>query len=123
MPGENTISGLLGVFASTGHITTGYSANFTTAPTLTPQQVTQSIADAVNDLSSEGVLNGRQANSLLVKLQHAIDKMNAGHNSAAIGNLNAFIGEMNDLLSSGVLSLSQAAPLVSAAGGVITRLS
>jgi hypothetical protein len=49
--------------------------------------------------------------------------MNAGKNAGAIGNLDAFIGEVNDLLSSGVLSPSQAAPLINAAQNVIARLS
>ncbi len=89
----------------------------------TPQQATHTIINSVNALFSQGVLNGGQDNSLVVKLQHAIDLMNAGKNAAAIGNLNAFISEVNDLLSSGVLSPSQAAPLVSAAESVIARLS
>jgi 6-phosphogluconolactonase (cycloisomerase 2 family) len=88
----------------------------------TPQQATQAIINSVNALFTQGVLNGGQDNSLVVKLQHAIDLMNAGKNAAAIGNLNAFIGEVNDLLSSGVLSPSQAASLVSAAESVIARL-
>lgn len=122
-PGENTISGVLGVFASTGQITTGYQANFvTTAAPLTPQQMTQSIIAAVNVLSSQGVVNGGQANSLEVKLRHAIGKMNGGNAAAAMGNLNSFIGEVNGLLNSGALTSSQAAPLISAAENVIARL-
>jgi len=89
---------------------------------LTPQQATQVIINAASALFSEGVLNGGQDNSLVVKLQHAIDLINAGNDAAAVGNLNAFIGEVNDLLSSGVLSASQAASLISAAEGVIAAL-
>jgi hypothetical protein len=48
--------------------------------------------------------------------------MNAGKNAGAIGNLESFISEVNDLLSSGVLSASQAASLVNAAQNVITAL-
>jgi uncharacterized repeat protein (TIGR03803 family) len=88
----------------------------------TPQQATQAIINAVNALFSQGVLNGGQDNSLVVKLQHAINLINAGNDAAAIGNLNAFIGEVNDLLASGVLTPSQAAPLISAAEGVIAAL-
>lgn len=90
---------------------------------LTPQQETEVIINSVNTLSSQGVVNGGQANSLLVKLQHAIARLNAGNKAAAIGNLNAFIGEVNDLLASGVLTPSQAASLVSAAQGVVAALS
>jgi hypothetical protein len=49
--------------------------------------------------------------------------MNAGKNAGAIGNLDSFISEVNDLLSSGVLPPSQAASLISAAKSVIARLS
>src|SRR5579884_1125846 len=113
----------LTTFTTTGHFTTGYQANFvTSAPTLTPQQMTQSIIAAVKVLSSEGVLNGGQDNSLVVKLQHAIHKMNSGNAAAAMDNLNSFIGEVNDLLGGGVLTSSQARPLISAAESVIARL-
>jgi uncharacterized repeat protein (TIGR03803 family) len=90
---------------------------------LTPQQATQNIINSVNALSSQGVLNGGQDNSLVTQLQHAITMMNAGKNAGATGNLDSFISEVNDLLSSGVLSPSQAASLVSAAESVIARLS
>ncbi|PYT52596.1 MAG: hypothetical protein DMG43_11260, partial [Acidobacteria bacterium] len=89
----------------------------------TPQQATQAIINSVNALLSQGVLNGGQDTSLVVKLQHAIDLMNSGKNAAAIGNLNAFISEVNDLLSSGMLSPSQASSLVRAAESVIAQLS
>ena len=77
----------------------------------------------MNALFSQGVLNGGQDNSLVKHLQHAINLMNAGKNAGAIIKLDSFISEVNDLLSSGVLSPSQAAPLVSAAESVIARLS
>ena len=90
---------------------------------LTPQQATQAIINSVNALFAQGVLNGGQDNSLVAQLQHAITLMNAGKNAGASGNLESFISEVNDLLNSGVLTPSQAAPLVSAAESVIARLS
>jgi len=89
----------------------------------TPQQVTQAVVNSVNALFSQGVLNGGQDNSLVAQLQHAITMMDAGKNAGAIGNLESFISEVNDLLSSGVLSPAQAAPLINAAQSVIARLS
>jgi len=88
----------------------------------TPQQATQAIITSVNALYSPGVLNKGQDNSLVKQLQHAINLMNAGKNAGAIGNLNSFISEVNDLLSSGVLSPSQAAPLIGAAESVIAQI-
>jgi len=89
----------------------------------TPQQATQAVINSVNTLFFAGVLNGGQDNSLVTQLQHAITMMNAGKNAGAIGNLQSFISEVNDLLSSGVLLPSQAAPLINAAQTVIARLS
>ena len=89
---------------------------------MTPQEETEAIINSVNTLFSQGVINGGQHNSLARHLQHVIELMNAGKNNGAIGNLDAFIGEVNDLLGSGVLSPSQAALLVSAAQSVIAAL-
>jgi hypothetical protein len=98
---------------------TSNTASFTV---LTPQQATQAVINSVNALFSQGVINGGQDNSLVGQLQHAIDLMNAGKNAGAIGNLDSFISEVNDLLSSSVLSASQAASLISAAESVIAAL-
>lgn len=76
----------------------------------------------MNSLFSQGIINGGQDNSLVVQRQHAITMMNAGKNAGAIGNLDFFISEVNDLLSSGALSPSQAASLTSAAQSVIAAL-
>jgi hypothetical protein len=101
----------------------GGTSNAVSFTALTPQQATQAVVNSVNALFAQGVLNGGQDNSLVAQLQHAITMMNAGKNAGAIGNLDSFISEVNDLLSSGVLSPSQAAPLVSAAQNVIASLS
>ena len=100
----------------------GGTSNAVSFTVVTPQQATEAIINSVNALFSQGVLNGGQDNSLVVKLQHAINVMNAGKNDAAIRRLDSFINEVNDLLSSGVLSLFQAASLVSAAQSVIAAL-
>ena len=89
---------------------------------LTRQQATQNIINSVNVLSLQGVLNGGQDNSLVKQLQQAINQINAGKYDAAIGILNSFISEVNDLVSSGVLTQSQAAPLTSAAESLIATL-
>lgn len=89
----------------------------------TPQQATQAIITSVTALYSQGVLNKGQDNSLVKHLQHAMNLMNAGKNAGAIGNLDSFISEVTDLLSSGVLSASQAEPLIGAAESVIAQIS
>lgn len=100
----------------------GQTSNALSFMVVTPQQATQAITDSVNSLFSQGIINGGQDNSLVGQLQHAITMMNAGKNAGAIGNLDSFISEVNDLLSSGALSPSQAASLTSAAQGVIAAL-
>ena len=100
----------------------GQTSNALSFTVVTPQQATQAITDSVNALFSQGIINGGQDNSLVGQLQHAITMMNAGKNAGAIGNLDSFISEVNDLLSSGVLSPAQAASVVNAAQSVITAL-
>lgn len=101
----------------------GQISNVSTFTVVTPQAATQGIGASVSTLFSQGVINGGQDNSLVVQLQHAITMMNAGKNNGAIGNLQSFISEVNDLLSSGVLSPAQAASLISASQSVIAALS
>ncbi len=112
-----------GSFSVTVTNPSGGTSNAVSFTVVTPQDATQAIINSVNALFAQAVLNGGQDNSLVRHLQHAIDLLNAGNNAGAIVKLDSFISEVNDLLSSGVLSPSQAAPLVSAAESVIARLS
>jgi uncharacterized repeat protein (TIGR03803 family) len=100
----------------------GGTSNAVSFTVQTPEQATQNIINSVNALFSQGVINGGQDNSLVVRLQHAITMMSAGKNAGAIGNLESFISEVNDLLNSGVLTPSQAASLINAAQAVIAAL-
>jgi IPT/TIG domain-containing protein len=111
-----------GTFSVTVTNPGGITSNAVSFTVVTPQDATQAIINSVNVLFSQGVINGGQDNSLVVQLQHAITLMNAEKNAGAIGNLDSFITEVNDLLSSGVLSPSQAASLVGAAESVIAAL-
>ena len=88
----------------------------------TPQGATQVIVTQVNSLLAQGVINKGQDNSLVNQLQHAIRMMNAGKINGAIGNLESFISEVNDLYNSGVLTADQWNELISAANSVITEL-
>jgi len=112
---------LLANLAAGAPVNTPLSCSVTVAQTT--EQATQTIINAVETLYSREVLNGGQDNSLVKELQQAIKLMNTGKNAGAIQNLDLFISEVNDLVNSGVLSSSQATPLISAAGSVIARLS
>jgi len=87
-----------------------------------PQQATQTIIDAVNALYSQGVLSSGEDNALVLRLEKAISLMNAGRDGAATLSLREFILEVLALQRWGVFSPSQAAPLISAAKGVIAQL-
>lgn len=101
----------------------GQTANTVSFTVVTPQAATQAIGSSVNVLFAQGVINGGQQNSLVVQLQHAVMMMSAGKNNGAIGNLESFISEVNDLSSSGVLSAAQASSLIGSAQSVIAALS
>lgn len=111
-----------GNFSVTVNNPGGQTADAVTFTVVTPQAATQVISASVGALFSQGVINGGQDNSLTVQLQHAISMMNAGKNNGAIGNIGSFISEVNDLLSSGVLTAPQAATLISEAQSVIAAL-
>lgn len=93
------------------------------APALGPSAATQVLISRVNLLYSQGVLNPGQDNSLVRELQKAFDMMNAGKINGAIGNLESFISEVQDLESSGVLTSDQAALLTFLGNVVIAELS
>jgi len=89
---------------------------------LTAQQAIQNIIQVVNTLYSDGMINGGQDNSLVKQLQHAIELACGGNINGAIGNLESFISEVEDLEGSGTLTLSQATALIDAANSVIASL-
>ena len=92
---------------------------------LTPALQAAAIASLISALEASGELNGGQANSLARKLQNAIDKLNAGREAAAAAMLNAFVNEVNALMSGfdPILSSLSGQDLIDAANAVIERLS
>lgn len=100
----------------------GGKSNAVSLTVVTPQEAIQVISNSVNALFAQEVVNGGQDNSLLLQVQHTINMMNAGKNAGAIGILNSFISEVNNLLSSGVLTPSQAGALTSTAQSVTGAL-
>jgi hypothetical protein len=63
MPGENTISGLVGVFNSTGHITTGYQAVISTTSTSVVPEPGALAAVGLGLLGAAGLLTNRRVSS------------------------------------------------------------
>ena len=85
----------------------------------TPQQAITSLKGQVSSLGPPtGPLNSGQVNSLLVKLNQAIANLNAGKKTPACNQLQAFINEVQSLISNGVLTAAQGDPLISQAQAI-----
>ena len=84
-------------------------------------------AQAINTLIGQvispslGFSNGEKT-SLTAKLQAALGYLQAGDTPDAIAVLQAFINQVNALVNSGRLTTAAAAPLISAAEGIIAEL-
>ena len=84
-------------------------------------------AQAINTLIGQvispslGFSNGEKT-SLTAKLQAALGYLQVGDTADAIAALQAFINEVNALVNSGRLTTAAAAPLISAAEGIIAQL-
>jgi uncharacterized repeat protein (TIGR03803 family) len=103
-----------GAFGSGGTIFE-YSPNSSTAIT--------SMVSFVSSLFEQQVINGGQRNSLTVQLQQAAKLIASGKSKAAIGILESFIAEVDNLLASNVLTQQQASGLIAGANSLIASLS
>jgi hypothetical protein len=86
---------------------------------LTPAQAIPAIITKIEGLQGAGVLNKGQANSLIVKLNHAIDSLNSKPDQpTACNQLQAFVNEVNAYVSSGKLTPAQADTLLGGPLGI-----
>lgn len=91
---------------------------------LTPAQAIPNVIGTVNGLESGGVLNGGQANSLVVKLNHAIDSLNQKPNQpTGCNQLQSFVNEVNGLVAGGALSQAQADELLGGPLGILAIMA
>jgi len=91
---------------------------------LTPAQAIPNIIDAINNLQAAGVLNKGQANSLIVKLQHAIDSLTTKPDQpTACNQLQAFVNEVNAYVKAGILTPAQAAQLLGGPLGILAIMA
>ena len=103
---------------------TGGSRTTTTSLTvLTPAQALPQVITTIGGLHASGALNGGQANSLIVKLNHAIDKLNAGQTTTACNQLTAFVNEVNAYVATGVLTAAEANSLLGGPLGVLAIMA
>ncbi len=90
---------------------------------ITPQERIALLIAEVEGLVDSGVLNVGQGNSLIVKLEEAIQKLDMGHTTEALNILNAFINEVNALVNGGILSPQEGESLISAAHVIIDKIN
>ena len=86
---------------------------------LTPAQAIPNVIRTIQGLQAAGVLNKGQANSLVVKLSHAIDSLNSKPDQpTACNQLHAFVNEVNAYVSAGILTQAQADSLLGGPLGI-----
>lgn len=111
------------VFAFNMFGNSGYSNTaFDTAMSSDPLEYISLLISMVNTLKNDGYLNQGQANSLIVKLNAAIEKIQQGKYKTASNQINAFINHVNAFINGGILTSQQGGPLISIAEDVIELL-
>jgi len=80
------------------------------------------LIDAVNQLLDDDMLNGGRANSLKAKLSAARKSAANGRSTPAVNQINAFINEVQALMSGGVLSSEEGTALISIAEDILKSL-
>jgi hypothetical protein len=82
-------------------------------------EIAEDAVDGLEELVPDPLVGG-QANSLLTKIQNAVAKAEKGQYQAAINQLQAFLGQLADLVANGTMTAEQAAPFIGQAQGLIT---
>jgi len=99
---------------------TGVRAVFT--PFGGAQVQIEAVISDVQQLVNQGGLDPGQANALTAKLQAALQKLNQGKVIPGINQLQAFMNQVNALITAGVLTNAQGELLIAAAEAIINRL-
>jgi hypothetical protein len=91
---------------------------------LTPAEAIPNVITTTQGLQAAGVLNGGQANSLIVKLNHAIDSLTSKPDQpTACNQLQSFVNEVNDYVSTGILTPAQAGTLLGGPLGILAIMA
>jgi len=84
------------------------------------------IMELINDIQQlydDGVLNQGQANALISKLENVLDKLAKGNSNAAANQLGAFINQVEDFVSEGILTAEQGDQLIKSATLLVEALN
>ena len=88
----------------------------------TPEEQIEQVADSIDDLVSQEVLNEGQGNALVSKLLNALSALGKGNINAAVNKLNAFINQVNAYEKSDILTEDEADALRNAAEDVLDSI-
>jgi hypothetical protein len=107
-------------FAGSSYVLTSNDAAFTLATT--PAQIIGVLQDVVQALADDGANLPAGGNSLQAKLDAALAAVGRGNTKAAAGSLNAFINQVEALISSGRLTAVEGQSLIDQATAAIGAL-
>jgi pullulanase-type alpha-1,6-glucosidase len=83
-----------------------------------PQEMMRSLIAEIEALADGGSLNQGQADSLIAKLNTAIQNLDSGLANTALNNLDAFSNEVQALVAAGVLTPEEGQSLIAAAEAI-----
>jgi predicted phage tail protein len=89
----------------------------------TPQQKIQMLITTIDSLVNAGILGNGNGNSLKVKLNGALEKINQEQYQAAINKLNAFNNEVQALIQAEKLTPVQGQYLIDGSNAIIQQIS
>jgi hypothetical protein len=88
-----------------------------------PQEMMRSLITEIRALVSGGSLNGGQGNSLIGKLNSAIQNLNTNKPRNALNNLNALSSQIRDFVATGVLTSAEGQPLLDAIDAIRQQIT
>ena len=88
----------------------------------TAYEAIEQAIEYVEDLVDDGTLNKGNGNSLIKKLEGALQQLDRGNIRPALGKLAAFINEVEAFLKTGKLTEEQAQPLIDLINTAIGKL-
>lgn len=80
---------------------------------LTPQEETENLIEAVQELIDDGVLNN--GNGLVSKLENVVEKLDNGNTTAACNQLGAFINQVSGFVNAGEITIEEGQALIDSA--------
>ncbi|MGI0025647.1 MAG: FIMAH domain-containing protein, partial [Nitrososphaera sp.] len=88
----------------------------------TPEEATEDLISDVESLVNAGTLTEGQGDGLKAKLNSALASLAKGNIRAACNQLQAFINQVNDLISNGPLTPAEGQELIDAANAIRSEL-